>query len=83
MTLSRSVGLGCSAGRAALAAAARGMIPHIERVRQLSKESEKWQRKAEKEEEKFVKQLKISGHDLQRMLDEASIAAENDRWQPE
>lgn len=68
---------------AAVSAMASGMIPHTERVRELHKESEKWQRKAEKEEKKFVKQLKISGHDLQTMLAEASVAAENDSWQPE
>ena len=68
---------------AAVSAAVRGMLPHTERVRTLHKESEKWRRKAEKEEKKFVKQLKISGHDLQTMLAEASVAADNDDWQPE
>jgi len=68
---------------AAVSAAVRGMVPHTERVRELHGESEKLRRKAEKEERRFFKQLKISGNEMQRMLAEASVAAENDSWQPE
>jgi len=65
-----------SAQAAAVSAAAEGMVPHGQRVRELLEESEKSRRKAEGEEKKLLKRLKLSSHEMRELLAEASVALE-------
>ena len=72
-----------TAQSAAIEAVTNSMEPHDKRVRQLLEQSEKSRHKAEKEERKLLKRLKLSGDEFQKLFNNASatIAAEN--WHPE
>ena len=71
-----------SAQYAALQAVANGMQPNIARVRELLSQSEKSRHKAENEEKKLLKRLKLNINDISTMLSNASAAVAADNWQP-
>ncbi len=69
---------------------AKGKKPDRDKLRKLSSQSRELQRKAAEEQReaigeqrKLVKLLKLGGDVMQKMLDDASAAIENDNWQPE
>ncbi len=72
-----------SAQATAVSAIANGRVPVTKYVKKLFLEAEKARRKAEGEEKRLGKQLKFSGDEFRKMLNEASVAAENDSWQPQ
>ena len=57
-----------SAQAAAVSAVANGMVPHGKRVQELLEESEKSRRKAEGEEKRFLKRLKLRSNEAGNML---------------
>lgn len=71
-----------SAQYAAIQAVANGLQPNVERVRKLLSQSEKSRHKAENEEKRFLKCLKLNINDINRMLSNSSTAVAADNWQP-
>ena len=71
-----------SAQAAAVSAVGDGLMPHSEQIKRLLSESEKSRRKAEGQEKKFLRQLKLSSNEGRNMLIEASMVVENENWQP-
>jgi len=72
-----------SATLAATEAMLNGMKPNRMYVQQLLKEFNRWWRRANDEEKKFVKQLKVDSYEYQNMLDRATSDAAVDSWKPE
>ena len=71
-----------TAQAAAIEAAATGMEPYGERVRELLLQSEKSREKAMKEMEKLIKRLKLSGDRAQQLFNNALASVEAENWQP-
>lgn len=67
---------------AAMEAVVNGMIPRSERVRGLLSQSEKSRHRAENEEKKFLKRLKLGGDEMRKLLFNASRAVTAQEWQP-
>jgi hypothetical protein len=57
--------------------------PHYKYVQHLAGEHETALRKAQKEEKKFLKRLRIPADDIQTIEDRSMEAAETDGWKPE
>ena len=65
---------------AAVSAVANGMVSHAERVQRLLSRSEKSRRKAEAEEKKLLKRLKLTSNEARKMLIKASMAVGDKVW---
>ena len=72
-----------SATAKAVEAMAEGMNPNTIYIQQLVKEYKKAWRRAEDEDKKFLKQLKVSAEDIAKIVARATaIDATNDDWKP-
>ncbi len=72
-----------SATAKAIEAMAEGMNPHTIYVQQLVEEYQKAQRRAEDEDKKFLKRLKVSAEDIAKIVARATtIDVADDDWQP-
>ncbi len=66
----------------AFLSAAQGMNPQIKRAQQCSEELQKaWQR-ADNEDKKFLKKLKVSVEDITEILSRATISITREGWEP-
>jgi hypothetical protein len=70
-----------SATAAAIEAMANGMTPHTMHVQQLVEEFQKAWHKAQDEEKKFLKRLKVSAVDIAKIINSTAAAAA-DNWEP-
>lgn len=66
----------------ALLAVAKGMNPQIEYAQQLAKELQKAWRRAEDEDKKFLKQLKVDAEDIAKIVARATTVIATDDWEP-
>jgi len=66
----------------AFLAAAEGMNPQIKYAQQLAEESQKAWRRAEDEDKKFLKQLKVSAEDIAKIVARATAIDATDDWEP-
>ncbi len=72
-----------SATVAAIEAMAKGMDPHTMYVQQLAKEMQEAWRRAQDEDKKFLKQLKVSAEDIAKIVAHATTKdAAHDDWEP-
>jgi protein involved in sex pheromone biosynthesis len=72
-----------SATAKAVEVMAEGMNPNTIYIQQLVKEYKKAWRRAEDEDKKFLKQLKVSAEDIAKIVARATaIDATNDDWEP-
>ncbi len=65
----------------AFLAAAEGMNPEIKHAQQLALELQKAWRKADDEDKKFLKQLKVSSEDIAKIITRATTI-DVDKWEP-
>jgi hypothetical protein len=72
-----------TAQAAALSAVANGMASYPEQVHRLFSRSEKSRRKAEAEEKRFLKRLRLTSDESRKTLIKASMALGDEDWQPE
>lgn len=66
----------------AMEALTKGETPLYTCIRHLAGEHETAWRKAQREEKKFLKQLRLSAHEIEQIIDRNLEAAEADPWQP-
>lgn len=67
----------------AFLAAAEGMNPQIKYAQQLAQELQEAWRRADDEDKKFLKRLKVSAEDIAKIVARATtIEATNDDWEP-
>ena len=67
----------------AMEALAKSETPLYTYVRHLAGEHETAWRKAQREEKKFLKQLRLPANEIEKIVDRSIEDAETDRWQPE
>jgi hypothetical protein len=61
---------------------AKGMDPEIGYAQQLTLEFKKAWRRADEENKKLLKKLKVSAEDIEEIMARATTAATNDTWEP-
>ena len=66
----------------ALLAMAEGMNPQIKYAQQLAEELQKVWRRADDEDKKFLKQLKVGAEDIAKIVARAISDATDDNWEP-
>jgi septal ring factor EnvC (AmiA/AmiB activator) len=66
----------------ALLAMAEGMNPQIKYAQQLAEELQKAWRRADDEDKKFLKQLKVSAEDIAKIVARAATIDATDDWEP-
>lgn len=72
-----------SATAAAIEAMAEGMNPNTMYVQQLAKENQEAWRRAQDEDKKFLKRLKVSAEDIAKIVSRVNtIDAARDGWEP-
>jgi len=72
-----------TAQAAAVSAVANGMVSHAEQVQRLLSRSEKSRHKAQAQEKKFLRRLKLTSDEARKILIKASMAVGDENWQPE
>jgi hypothetical protein len=68
---------------AAMEALAAGMAPHYKYVQHVAGEHKAAWLKAQREEKKFLRQLRTSKGEIKKIVDQSIEAAKTDSWQPE
>jgi hypothetical protein len=71
-----------SATAAAIEAMAKGMNPNMMYIQQLVQEYQKAWRRAQDEDRKFLKRLKVSAEDIAKIVARAATIGTADDWEP-
>ncbi|MDD5082682.1 MAG: hypothetical protein PHU08_04840 [Dehalococcoidales bacterium] len=68
---------------AAIIATANGTDPDANQIQELFAQAERSRERAEDEESKLLKRLKLDDAEMQRLLDKATAAVATESWQPQ
>lgn len=59
-----------------------GIMPNVARIRQLFDQMQKCRERAQNEESKLIRRLKLRGEDVRQLLQESRAAVKAEEWQP-
>lgn len=59
-----------------------GVMPNVGRIQHLFSQMEKCRERAQNEEGKVIRRLKLRGEDVRRLLQESRAAAKSEEWRP-
>ena len=59
-----------------------GVMPNVARIRHLFNQMEKCRERAQNEEGKLIRRLKLRGEDVRQLLQESRATAKSEKWEP-